>query len=86
MIVAFPHFQVVEVNVKIEAPGDENIHNNAFYAEEKLLKCESEAMRDCDPLCARHWIVSAFLSFLIMVTKIMYVTPWWFSLPSSNGL
>ena len=42
--------QVVEVNVKVEKPGDNNVHNNAFYAEEKLLKSEMEAMRDCDPL------------------------------------
>ncbi|KOM31702.1 hypothetical protein LR48_Vigan01g125700 [Vigna angularis] len=49
--------QVVEMNVKVEEPGDNNIHNNAFYAQEKLLKSELEAMRDCDPLSARHWIV-----------------------------
>ncbi|KAL5122485.1 Copper methylamine oxidase [Glycine soja] len=49
--------QVVEVDVKIEEPGKNNVHNNAFYAEEKLLKSESEAMRDCNPLSARHWIV-----------------------------
>ncbi|XP_045833331.1 copper methylamine oxidase-like isoform X1 [Trifolium pratense] len=49
--------QVVEVNVKVEEPGKNNVHNNAFYAEEKLLKSELEAMRDCDPLSARHWIV-----------------------------
>ena len=34
------------------------MHNNAFYAEEKLLRSELQAMRDCDPLSARHWIVS----------------------------
>ncbi|KAG6473742.1 copper methylamine oxidase-like [Zingiber officinale] len=49
--------QVVEVNVKVEEPGQNNIHNNAFYAEEKLLKSELEAMRDCDSLSARHWII-----------------------------
>nr|CAD1837156.1 unnamed protein product [Ananas comosus var. bracteatus] len=32
--------QVVEVNVKVEEPGQHNIHNNAFYAEEKLLRSE----------------------------------------------
>nr|KYP49362.1 Primary amine oxidase [Cajanus cajan] len=56
----FWHFyqaRVVEVNVKVEEPGDNNVHNNAFYAEEKLLKSELEAMRDCDPISARHWIV-----------------------------
>ncbi|KAG4378680.1 hypothetical protein AAZX31_17G082900 [Glycine max] len=49
--------QVVEINVKVEEPGDNNVHNNAFYAEETLLKSELEAMRDCNPLAARHWIV-----------------------------
>ncbi|XP_077226740.1 diamine oxidase [copper-containing] 1, peroxisomal-like isoform X2 [Tasmannia lanceolata] len=49
--------QVVEVNVKVEEPGQSNIHNNAFYAEEKLLKSELQAMCDCDPSSARHWIV-----------------------------
>jgi len=60
------------VNVKIEEPGDNNVHNNAFYAEEKLLKSELEAMRDCDPLSARHWIVSSylFLSPLLQEKKI----------------
>jgi len=46
--------------VKVEQPGENNVHNNAFYAEEKLLKSELEAMRDCNPLSARHWIVSSF--------------------------
>ena len=54
---------MVEVNIKIEEPGDNNVHNNAFYAEEKLLKCELEAMRDCDPLSARHWIVRLLVLF-----------------------
>ncbi|KAG4116108.1 hypothetical protein ERO13_D12G149300v2 [Gossypium hirsutum] len=49
--------QVVEVNLKVEEPGKNNVHNNAFYAEEELLKSELQAMRDCDPLSARHWIV-----------------------------
>ncbi|KAK7291608.1 hypothetical protein RIF29_06891 [Crotalaria pallida] len=49
--------QVVEINVKVEEPGESNVHNNAFYAEETLLRSESEAMRDCNPLTARHWIV-----------------------------
>ncbi|KAL6002740.1 hypothetical protein ACLOJK_022960 [Asimina triloba] len=49
--------QVVEVNVKLEEPGQNNIHNNAFYAEEKLLRSELQAMRDCNPAAARHWIV-----------------------------
>ncbi|MED6180700.1 hypothetical protein PIB30_012576 [Stylosanthes scabra] len=49
--------QVVEVDVKVEEEGKRNVHNNAFYAEEKVLKSESEAMRDCEALSARHWIV-----------------------------
>lgn len=50
----------MEVDVKVEEPGNENIHNNAFYTQETLLKTESQAMRDCNPLSARHWIVSLF--------------------------
>lgn len=46
------------MDVKVEGPGDANVHNNAFYAEEKLLKSELEAMRDCNPSSARHWVVS----------------------------
>ncbi|KAH1122506.1 hypothetical protein J1N35_005666 [Gossypium stocksii] len=49
--------QVVEVNLKVEEPGKDNVHNNAFYAEEELLRSELQAMRDCNPLTARHWIV-----------------------------
>lgn len=55
---------MIEVNAKVEDPGQNNVHNNAFYAEEKLLKSELEAMRDCDPFSARHWIVSTILSLL----------------------
>ncbi|CAA0826695.1 Copper amine oxidase family protein [Striga hermonthica] len=51
------HNQVVEVNVRVEEPGKNNVHNNAFYAEETLLRSELEAMRDCDPLSARQWII-----------------------------
>ncbi|CAH9120247.1 unnamed protein product [Cuscuta epithymum] len=49
--------QVVEVNVKVEEQGECNVHNNAFFAEERLLKTELEAMRDCNPSSARHWII-----------------------------
>lgn len=49
--------QVVEVDVKVEEPGEKNVHNNAFFAEETLLRSELQAMRDCNPLTARHWIV-----------------------------
>lgn len=48
------------MNVKVEEPGKNNVHNNAFYAEEELLKSELQAMRGCNPLTARHWIVSVF--------------------------
>ena len=30
--------QVVEINVKVESAGQHNVHQNAFYAEETLLK------------------------------------------------
>jgi hypothetical protein len=53
---------VVEVNVKVESAGTHNVHNNAFYAEEELLKSELQAMRDCDPSSARHWIVRALFA------------------------
>ncbi|KAG7021428.1 maoII, partial [Cucurbita argyrosperma subsp. argyrosperma] len=53
--------QVVEVDLKVEGPGENNVHNNAFYAEETLLKSEMQAMRDCSPLTARHWIVRNIL-------------------------
>lgn len=46
--------------MKVEEPGKENVHNNAFYAEETLLKSELQAMRDCNPLTARHWLVRIF--------------------------
>ncbi|KAJ6672365.1 AMINE OXIDASE [Salix viminalis] len=49
--------QVVEVNVEIEKPGEKNVHNNAFFAKETLLRSELQAMRACNPQTARHWIV-----------------------------
>ncbi|KAF6137062.1 hypothetical protein GIB67_030826 [Kingdonia uniflora] len=49
--------QVVEVNAKVEELARNNFHDNAFYAEEKVLKSEMQAMRDCNSLFARHWIV-----------------------------
>lgn len=52
------------MNLKVEEPGKNNVHNNAFYAEEELLKSELQAMRDCDPLSARHWIVSNLLLYM----------------------
>lgn len=48
------------MDVKVEEPGENNVHNNAFYAEEMLLKSEQQAMRDCNPLTARYWIVWHF--------------------------
>lgn len=59
------------MDVKVEEPGGSNIHNNAFYAEETLLRSEKQAMRDCSPLTARHWIVRHFYlrckAFLIIL-------------------
>lgn len=57
---------MVEVNVKVESAGTNNVHNNAFYAEEKILKSELQAMRDCDPSSARHWIVRANTDTLVV--------------------
>lgn len=59
--------QVVEVDVKVEEPGNGNVHNNAFYTEETLLKTELLAMRDCNFSSARHWIVSRMMR--LTVTK-----------------
>lgn len=50
--------------MKVEEPGENNVHNNAFYAEEKLLRSELEAMRDCNSLSARHWVVRLLTPFL----------------------
>lgn len=61
--------QVVEVDVKVEEPGEKNVHNNAFYAEETLLRSELQAMRDCNPLTARHWIVRQFFDFLELLGR-----------------
>lgn len=52
------------MNLRVEEPGKDNVHNNAFYAEETILRSELEAMRDCDPLSARHWIVSILTNFM----------------------
>ncbi|XP_031092872.1 uncharacterized protein LOC115997457 isoform X2 [Ipomoea triloba] len=51
------HNQVVEINVRAEEHGNKNVHNNAFYPEETLLRSELQAKRDCNPSSARHWIV-----------------------------
>lgn len=61
------------MNVKIEEPGKDNVHNNAFYAEEELLRSELQAMRDCNPLSARHWIVSTsatIVTLLVILGKL----------------
>ncbi|KAG0571367.1 hypothetical protein KC19_VG005900 [Ceratodon purpureus] len=55
--------QVVEVNVKVEKPRPNNLHNNDFLAEETLLQTEQEAQRDCNALSARHWIVQYTRTF-----------------------
>lgn len=46
--------------MKVEEPGPDNPHKNAFYAEETLLRSEGQAQRDCNALSHRHWIVSFF--------------------------
>ena len=48
------------MNAKVEEPGKNNIHSNAFYAQETLLRSELQAMRDSDPFSPRHWNVSIF--------------------------
>ncbi|MCD9558770.1 hypothetical protein HAX54_016357 [Datura stramonium] len=67
------HNQIVEVNVKVEEPGKENVHHNAFYVEETLLRFELQAMSDCDPLSARHWIVRNTITSNIIGQLIRYV-------------
>ncbi len=47
-----------EVNTVAEAPGSDNPHGNAFYAESTPLKTELEAQRIVDPLRGRNWVVS----------------------------
>ncbi|MCE2466290.1 MAG: primary-amine oxidase [Dehalococcoidia bacterium] len=49
---------VHEVNTVAEAPGPDNPHGNAFYAESTPLKTELEAQRIIDPLRGRYWKVS----------------------------
>lgn len=62
------------MNVRVEEPGNDNVHNNAFYAEETILKSELEAMRDCDPSSARHWIVR-FLTHFIYLFLLTIICP-----------
>ena len=45
---------MVEVNVRVEDLGENNIHNNAFYVEEEVLQSELPAMGEFYPLTARH--------------------------------
>jgi len=61
--------QVLEVNVKVEKLGPNNIHNNAFYAEEELLQTELQAQRDYNPLSARLWTVNKQWPFKKPVSK-----------------
>ncbi|GBG88580.1 hypothetical protein CBR_g48049 [Chara braunii] len=51
------HNQVVEVNVRSDEPGPANPHENAFRAEETILRTEMQAKRDCNLLTGRHWII-----------------------------
>ena len=49
---------VHEVNTLAEAPGPDNPHGNAFYAEATPLTTELQAQRTVDPLKGRYWLVS----------------------------
>ena len=49
---------VHEVNTVAEAPGADNPHSNAFYAEATPLKTELKAQRTVDPFKGRYWLVS----------------------------
>ena len=49
---------VYEVNTVPEAPGPDNPHGNAFYAQATPLATESEAQRVVDPMSGRYWVVS----------------------------
>lgn len=49
---------VYEVNTVAEAPGPDNPHGNAFYAQATPLVTESEAQRVVDPMSGRYWVVS----------------------------
>ncbi|KAI7754798.1 hypothetical protein M8C21_018797 [Ambrosia artemisiifolia] len=66
--------QVVEVDVKVEEPGQNNVHNNAFYTQETLLKSESQAMRDCNPLSARP--EAKFLRRAAFLKHNLWITPY----------
>ncbi|CAI9294051.1 unnamed protein product [Lactuca saligna] len=59
--------QVVEVDVKVEEPGKDNVHNNTFYPQETLLKSESQAMWDCNLLSACHWILNGHKSHIVNI-------------------
>ncbi|KAI7727884.1 hypothetical protein M8C21_005869 [Ambrosia artemisiifolia] len=58
--------EVVEVDVKVEELGKDNVHNNAFYTQETLHKSESHAMRDCSE--AKFLRRAAFLKHNLWVT------------------
>lgn len=75
---------MVEVNVKVESAGTHNVHNNAFYAEEELLKSELQAMRDCDPSSARHWIVRAL--FASGHKLMLFLPPGWIPENCTSGI
>src|SRR5215213_7503546 len=48
---------IAEVQTVADEPGPANPFGNAFHAEERVLRTESEAKRDVDPLEARSWRV-----------------------------
>lgn len=46
-----------EVHTEAVPPGPENPEGNAFFARSSLLRTESEAQQEVDPLSARYWKV-----------------------------
>ena len=49
---------VYEVQTTADDPGPANPYDNAFHAEERLLRTELEARRSIDPLRARSWRIA----------------------------
>jgi primary-amine oxidase len=52
-----PGNSVYEVNSVAAPPGPRNPHGNAWVAQPTLLRRESEAQRQIDPLAGRYWSV-----------------------------
>jgi primary-amine oxidase len=52
-----PRNSVYEVDSVAAPTGPDNPHGNAWVVRRTLLRRESEAARDVDPLAGRHWLV-----------------------------